>query len=109
MLQVKTSTTLVRMAVATCKLISATPTFASTAVSPAKNAERSAQESQFMPRNLARGGSAADYMRRFAPRGPVLLRPARDRPAPLPAPANRTDNAGIRCRSNNRDGGGTAR
>src|SRR5580692_8710503 len=48
MAQVKTSTTVVRIAVARFESISPTPTLASTAVSPANTADRSAQTNQFM-------------------------------------------------------------
>src|SRR5437762_703938 len=46
--QVIARMTVVRIAVARLELISATPIFASTAVRPAKTAERRAQENQFI-------------------------------------------------------------
>ena len=53
MAQVKISTTVVRMAVARLESIPATPTLARIAVAAAKNAERSAQISQFMQSGYA--------------------------------------------------------
>lgn len=48
MLQVKTSTTVVRMAVARFELTPDTPTFAKIAVAPAKKADNKAQTNQFI-------------------------------------------------------------